>query len=1261
MTCLHDHDRPAPTGTPGERPDIEPASKSDMPATPAPDRSDELKRHLEKRILVLDGAMGTMIQEQEFSEEDFRGERFKDWPSDLKGNNDLLTLTCPDAIRDIHLGFLEAGADILGTNTFNANRISQADYAMEALSYELNYQAARLAREAADRVTEETPDRPRFVAGALGPTNRTASISPDVNDPGHRNVTFDELVETYAEAIEGLIAGGVDLLLVETVFDTLNAKAAIYAILRHFDQAGRRWPVMISGTITDASGRTLSGQTPEAFWQSVRHVDPLTVGFNCALGVEDMRPHIKAVADIADTCVSVYPNAGLPNAFGGYDDTPEHMAEHLGEFARSGLVNVVGGCCGTTPAHIEAIREAVERHEPRTVPTKDHTMCLSGLEQLRLDDVTGFVNIGERTNVAGSAKFAGLIRDGKFDEAVEVARQQVVNGAQVIDINMDDAMLDGEDAMRTFVNLISSEPDIARVPVMVDSSKWEIVTAGLRCLQGRSIVNSISLKEGEAEMIEHAQEARRFGAAVVVMAFDEKGQADSYERMIEICKRSYKVLTETVGFAPEDIVFDPNIFPIATGIPEHDNFSKDYIRAVETIKTELPHVRTSGGLSNMSFSFRGNNGVREAMHAVFLYHATHAGLDMAIVNAGQLALYEDIPEELRHRVEDVVLNRREDAAERLLEIADQAKSGAKAREEDLSWREESVERRLEHALVHGITDYIVEDTEECRAASEKPLDVIEGPLMDGMNVVGDLFGSGRMFLPQVVKSARVMKQSVAYLQPYLEADKKEGDTKGRIVMATVKGDVHDIGKNIVGVVLQCNGYEVIDLGVMVPYAKIIETAVEHNADMIGLSGLITPSLEEMCTVAREMQRAELEMPLLIGGATTSKAHTAVKITPNYEQPVIHVLDASRAVGIASRLLSETRRDALVEEVAQEYEAIRAKHGGRDSARNIIELEDARANRFQIDWENTTPPEPMFTGLKVFEEYDLTELVERIDWTPFFRTWDLAGTYPRILEDDVVGEAARSVKADADAMLEKIIAEKWLTARAVIGFWPANASGDDIEIYGTEGENAPVATIRCLRQQMPKSGKRANMCLADFVAPGETGVKDWIGAFAVTAGIGADERAKAFEKAGDDYSAIMVKALADRFAEAFAERMHERVRKEFWGYAANEALDNNALIKEAYDGIRPAPGYPACPDHTEKGPLFELLAADENAGMELTESFAMMPAAAVSGYYFSHPDSAYFGIGRIGKDQVEDYAARKGMSVEDTERWLAPNLGYTPEI
>lgn len=1261
MSCPH-HDHyptPAPTLS-GIRADAQPLSRDQMPAQPADDRTDELAKQLTKRILVLDGAMGTMIQDANLSEDDFRGTRFIDWPSDLQGNNDLLTLTRPDVIRDIHMGFLKAGADILATNTFNSNKISQADYAMEALSYELNYQAARLAREAADEMTADTPNQPRFVAGALGPTNRTASISPDVNDPGFRNIHFDELVETYSEAIEGLIDGGVDILLVETIFDTLNAKAAIYAILKKFDNEGRRWPVLVSGTITDASGRTLSGQTPEAFWHSVRHVKPIAVGFNCALGVEDMRPHIKAVADIADTFVSVYPNAGLPNAFGGYDDTPEHMSEHLGEFARSGLVNIVGGCCGTTPDHIKAISDAVAVHAPRALSETDTTTCLSGLEQLRLDDVTGFVNIGERSNVAGSAKFARLIREGNYTEAVDIARQQVTNGAQIVDVNMDDAMLEGTEAMRTFINLIASEPDIARVPFMIDSSDWNIVLAGLKCLQGRGIVNSISLKEGESEMIAHAREAKRFGAAVVVMAFDENGQADSYERMVEICHRSYQVLTEKADFAPEDIVFDPNIFPIATGIKEHDNFSKDYIEAVATIKAEFPLVKTSGGLSNMSFSFRGNNGVREAMHAVFLYHAIKAGLDMAIVNAGQLAVYEDIPKRLRDRVEDVVLNRRDDAAERLLEIADEAKAGAKAQAEDLSWREGPVETRLEHALVRGINEFIIEDAEEARQTLDKPLDVIEGPLMDGMNVVGDLFGAGKMFLPQVVKSARVMKQAVAYLEPYLEAEKKEGEKKGKIVMATVKGDVHDIGKNIVGVVLQCNGYEVVDLGVMVPYTKIIETAVQEKADIIGLSGLITPSLHEMCTVGLEMQRAGLSIPLLIGGATTSKVHTAVKIAPNYEHPTIHVLDASRAVGVASNLLSKTRRDDMVEDIAKEYEALRARHEGGDAGRNIIPLEDARANHFKIDWDNTTPPEPTFTGLRTFEEYDLAELVERIDWTPFFRTWDLAGTYPRIMDDDVVGEAARSLKADADSMLEKIIAEKWFQARAVIGFYPAARDGDDIEVYGTDGQNAPLATVHCLRQQMPKTGTRANMSLADFVAPKDSNVEDWIGMFAVTAGIGADERAKAFEAAGDDYSAIMVKALADRFAEAFAERMHERVRKEFWGYASDEALDNDALIKEQYAGIRPAPGYPACPDHTEKGTLFEILAADENAGMVLTESFAMMPAAAVSGYYFSHPESAYFGIGRIGKDQVEDYAERKGMSVQDTERWLAPNLGYTPK-
>ena len=1262
MTCLnHDHTPAKPqqtdmdlTGHPAAKP------VGDMPQQPAADRTEELNNLLADKILVMDGAMGTMIQKHKFEEEDFRGERFADWPMDLKGNNDLLTLTRTEAIQDIHTAFLDAGADILSTNTFSSSSISQADYGMEELVYELNYRGAQVARAAADAKTKETPDKPRFVAGAIGPTNRTASISPDVNDPGFRNISFDDLAKAYGEGIRGLLDGGADIILIETVFDALNAKAAIYALLKHFEEAGRRWPVIVSGTITDASGRTLTGQTPEAFWHSVRHIKPIAIGFNCALGVEELRPHIKAVADIADTNVSVYPNAGLPNAFGQYDDTPEYMADHLGEFAKSGLVNMVGGCCGTTPEHIAAIAEAVGAYSPRQPKHAEPCLALSGLEPLLFNEVTGFVNVGERSNVAGSAKFARLIREGNYTEAVDIAREQVANGAQIIDVNMDDAMLDGIEAMRTFLFLIAAEPDIARVPIMVDSSKWEIVTAGLRCLQGRSIVNSISLKEGEEELIEHAKEAMRFGAAVVVMAFDETGQADSYERMVAICTRTYKVLTEKAGFPAEDIVFDPNIFPIATGITEHDNFSKDYIEAVRTLKKTLPYIHTSGGLSNMSFSFRGNNGVREAMHSVFLYHAIEAGLDMAIVNAGQLAVYADIPEDLRNRVEDVVLNRREDAAERLLAVADQAKSGAKARTEDLTWREGSVTKRLEYALVHGITEYIVEDTEEARQAADKPLDVIEGPLMDGMNVVGDLFGSGKMFLPQVVKSARVMKQAVAHLEPYLEAEKKAGETKGKIVMATVKGDVHDIGKNIVGVVLQCNGYDVVDLGVMVPYPKILEAAANENADIIGLSGLITPSLDEMVTVAREMQRVGMKQPLLIGGATTSKAHTAVKVAPGYDQPVIHVLDASRSVGITSRLLSATRRDDLVKEIQNEYDTIRAKHDGKDGGRNLVSFDDARANPHPVDWRGATPPAPSFIGLKTFEDYDLEELIERFDWTPFFRTWDLIGNYPAILEDDTVGEAARSLKADADAMLEKIVAEKWLTPKAVIGFWRAASDGEDVEVFGDSGENAPIAKLHFLRQQMPRTGSRANMCLADFVAPKDTGLDDWIGGFAVTAGTETDARAKSFEKAGDDYSSIMLKALADRFAEAFAERMHERVRKEFWGYAADEAFDNNALIKEAYQGIRPAPGYPACPDHTEKRTLFKLLDATANAGIELTESCAMMPAASVSGYYFWHPESAYFGIGRIGKDQVESYAQRKGMDFVDAERWLSPNLGYTPE-
>lgn len=1224
----------------------------------AGDRSDELRDILNERILVLDGAWGTMIQRHKLEEEDFRGDRFKDHGHDLKGNNDLLILSRPDVVTEIHDQFLAAGADVTETNTFNATRIAQADYGTEALVYELNYEGARLARAAADAWTAKTPDRPRFVAGALGPTNRTASISPDVNDPGFRNVTFDALVETYTEAVRGLTDGGADILLLETIFDTLNAKAAIYAILKFFDDAGRRWPLMISGTITDASGRTLSGQTAEAFYTSIAHADPISIGFNCALGVEELRPHVQAVATTASTYVSVYPNAGLPNEFGEYDDTPEHMAEHLADFARSGLINVVGGCCGTTPDHIGAIAEAVQGITPRTPPKDDNQLRLSGLEPLTFDAVTGFVNVGERTNVAGSPKFAGLIRDGNFADALEVARQQVLNGAQIIDVNMDDAMLEGEQAMTKYLNLIAAEPDIARVPIMVDSSKWTILQAGLRCMQGKGVVNSISLKEGPEPFIEQAREIMRFGAAVVVMAFDETGQAENYDRMVEICTRSYKILTEEVGFPASDIIFDANIFPIATGIDAHDNFSKDYIAAVKTIKESLPHAHTSGGLSNMSFSFRGNNAVREAMHSVFLYHAIKAGLDMAIVNAGQLTVYADIPKDLRELVEDVVLNRRKEAQEELVEIADQVKGQAKTKKEDLSWREKPVAERMTHALVNGIADYIDEDTEEARQLFDKPLEVIEGPLMDGMNVVGDLFGSGQMFLPQVVKSARVMKKAVAYLTPYLEKEKAAaGDTraKGKIVMATVKGDVHDIGKNIVGVVLQCNSYDVVDLGVMVPYQKILDTAKEENADIIGLSGLITPSLEEMVTVAREMKRRNMTLPLLIGGATTSKVHTAVKVAPNYDGPVIHVLDASRAVGVASNLLSDTHKDAFVAQISGEYNGLRDKHANRKKADNQATIAGARANGFTDDWSAYDPAEPAFTGLKVFEDYDLAELVSRIDWTPFFRTWELAGTYPTIMDDPKVGEAARNLKADADAMLQKIVGEKWLTARAVIGFFPANSVGDDVEVYDDDGKI--VTTLNFLRQQMKKDAGRPNFCLADFVAPKDSGKTDYVGGFAVTAGIGIESKLAEFKAAHDDYSDILLKALADRLAEAFAERMHERVRKEFWAYAPGEDLSNDDLIHEKYRGIRPAPGYPGCPDHTEKRKLFDLLQAEKNTGIELTESFAMTPTAAVSGFYFAHPDSQYFGLGRISKDQVEDYARRKGQDLETTERWLAPNLVY----
>ena len=1225
-----------------------------------PDQTERLHALLSERILILDGAMGTMIQDHNFTEEDYRGARFADWGQDVKGNNDLLSLTEPDVILQIHEDFFNAGADIVETNTFSSTSIAQADYGMEELVYELNFKSAQLAREAADKLTAQQPDKPRFVAGAVGPTNRTASISPDVNDPGYRNVTYNELVDSYTEALHGLVDGGVDTILIETVFDTLNAKAAIYAVLKFFDDEQIKLPVMLSGTITDASGRTLSGQTPEAFWNSVSHANPLSVGFNCALGAEALRPHIQAVSNLADTHISVYPNAGLPNAFGGYDDSPEYMAVQLREFAESGFVNIVGGCCGTTPSHIKDIADTLDGAQPRVIPDAAPQSALSGLEPLTLNDVTGFVNVGERTNVAGSAKFARLIRDGEYGQALDIAREQVANGAQIVDVNMDDAMLDAEKTMATFLRLIASEPDICRVPIMIDSSKWSVIQAGLQSVQGKGVVNSISLKEGTEPFKKQAREILRYGAAVVVMAFDEKGQADTYERMVEICTESYRVLTQEVGFKPQDIIFDANIFPVATGIDEHRNFSKDFIAAVSEIKRTLPHALTSGGLSNMSFSFRGNNPVREAMHSVFLYHAVNAGLNMSIVNAGQLTVYADIPEDLKNRIEDVIFNKREDSTERLLEVASDVVGEKRESKEDLTWREGTVEARLAHALVKGINDYVVEDTEEARQSSTRPIEVIEGPLMDAMNIVGDLFGSGQMFLPQVVKSARVMKQAVAHLTPFIELEKEGSGTKsskGKIVMATVKGDVHDIGKNIVGVVLQCNNFEVVDLGVMVPYGKILETAKAENADMIGLSGLITPSLEEMCTVALEMERKGFDIPLLIGGATTSKIHTAVKVAPGYSQPVIHVNDASRAVGVASNLLSDTRRDEYLANVADEQRAAREHHARSQESKNLPSIAEVRAAKLEIDWSDYKPITPEFLGRKSFDDYDLAELATHIDWTPFFRTWELVGVYPAILDDDVVGEAARGLFEDAKVMLDKIISEKWLTARAVIGFFPANAVGDDVELnMEWDGSNEPKA-FHFLRQQMAKREGRSNMCLADFVAPKDTGLTDHIGGFAVTTGIGIDKKVAEFKAANDDYSEILLKALADRLAEAFAERMHERVRKEFWGYAKDEKLDNADLIRESYQGIRPAPGYPACPDHGEKTALFDLLNAEQNAGIILTEGYAMLPTAAVSGFYFAHPKAKYFGLGKIGRDQVEDYAERIGENREATERRLAPNLAY----
>ena len=1227
-------------------------------------RYQALQHALKERILILDGGMGTMIQSYRLEEHDYRGTRFADWPSDVKGNNDLLLLSRPDVISAIEKAYLDAGADILETNTFNATQISQADYGMESLVYELNVEGARIARQVADAKTLETPDKPRFVAGVLGPTSRTCSISPDVNDPGYRNVTFDELVVNYIEATRGLIEGGADLILIETIFDTLNAKAAIFAVQGVYEELGVELPIMISGTITDASGRTLSGQTTEAFWNSVAHAKPISVGLNCALGASELRPYLEELSNKASTHVSAHPNAGLPNEFGEYDELPAETAKVIEEFAQSGFLNIVGGCCGTTPAHIEAIAKAVAGYAPRQIPEIPRACRLSGLEPFTIDRSSLFVNVGERTNITGSAKFARLIREDNYTEALEVALQQVEAGAQVIDINMDEGMLDSKKAMVTFLNLIAGEPDISRVPIMIDSSKWEVIEAGLKCIQGKGIVNSISMKEGVEQFIHHAKLCKRYGAAVVVMAFDEAGQADTEARKKEICKRSYDILVDEVGFPPEDIIFDPNIFAVATGIEEHNNYAVDFINACAYIRDELPYALTSGGVSNVSFSFRGNNPVREAIHSVFLLYAIRNGLTMGIVNAGQLEIYDQIPAELRDAVEDVVLNRTPEGTDALLAIADDYKGGGATKEvENEAWRSLPVGKRLEHALVKGITAHIVEDTEECRQQCARPIEVIEGPLMSGMNVVGDLFGAGKMFLPQVVKSARVMKQAVAHLIPFIEAEKGDKpEAKGKILMATVKGDVHDIGKNIVGVVLGCNGYDIVDLGVMVPAEKILQTARDEKCDIIGLSGLITPSLDEMVHVAREMQRQGFELPLMIGGATTSKAHTAVKIEPKYSNDaVIYVTDASRAVGVATQLLSKELKPGFVEKTRQDYVEVRERTANRSARTERLSYAQAVATKPKYDWAGYQPAVPSFTGVKVLDNIDLRTLAEYIDWTPFFISWDLAGKFPRILTDEVVGEAATSLYKDAREMLDKLIDEKLISARAVFGFWPANqVADDDIEVYADNGQ--PLATLHHLRQQTIKPDGKPNFSLADFVAPKDSGVTDYVGGFITTAGIGAEEVAKAYQDKGDDYSSIMVKALADRLAEACAEWLHEQVRKEHWGYARDEHLDNEALIKEQYSGIRPAPGYPACPDHTEKETLFRLLdgtAIGETgpSGVFLTEHFAMFPAAAVSGWYFAHPQAQYFAVGKVDKDQVESYSARKGQDLSLSERWLAPNLGY----
>ncbi len=1257
-----------------------------------------IKKELKKRILFLDGAMGTMIQRHKLTEEDFRAGRFKDHPCDLKGNNDLLSITQPQIIKDIHRAYYEAGADIVETNTFSGTTIAMADYAMEDLAYELNYESAKIAKEVADEFTAKEPHKPRYVAGSIGPTNRTASLSPDVNDPGYRAVTFDDLVTAYYEQVSGLVEGGSDILLVETVFDTLNCKAALFAIDKYFEEnptkntTGGKFPVMVSGTITDASGRTLSGQTTEAFWNSINHADLLSVGLNCALGADLLRPYLETLSRVSHVPVSAHPNAGLPNEFGEYDESPEQMAKMLGEFAKDGIINIIGGCCGTTPDHIEAIVAEVSKHKPRKLPKPSDFLLLSGLEPVKIKPDSMFVNIGERTNVTGSLKFARLIKEDKFDEALAVALHQVEGGAQVIDVNMDEGMLDSEASMTRFLNLIASEPDIAKLPIMIDSSKWSVIETGLKCIQGKGIVNSISLKEGEAEFKERAKLVRRYGAAVIVMAFDEQGQADSYERRIEICQRAYDILVKEVKFPPQDIIFDPNILTVATGIDEHNNYAVDFIKATKWIKANLPHARVSGGVSNISFSFRGNNIVREAMHSAFFYHAIQAGMDMGIVNAGMIEIYDEIPKELLVRVEDVLLNRRDDATERLVDFAETVKGAGKQIVKNDEWRKGTVQERLKHALIKGIVEFIDEDTEEARQQYARPIQVIEQPLMDGMNVVGDLFGAGKMFLPQVVKSARVMKRAVALLIPYIEEEKRlnpemnQSGAAGKILLATVKGDVHDIGKNIVGVVLACNNFEVIDMGVMIPKEKIIDTAIKENVDMIGLSGLITPSLDEMVYVAEELERRGLKIPVLIGGATTSRIHTAVKISPQYSGSIVHVLDASKSVPVASALVSdnEEEKTIYVEKVKQEYIDLKADHAKRQQAKQLISLEEARKNKVQIDWETTEITKPKFLGTKVFKDYDLAEIAEYIDWTPFFQSWQLAGRFPKILTDSVVGVEATKLFEDAKVILKELIDGKKLQAHATIGFFPANSvNDDDLEIYELQqkeeairpmahGEELvkeiPKETVLVenreeiaynlynLRQQSKKKKGVPNISLSDYIAPKETGKQDYIGSFAVTI-FGADEIAKKYEAEHDDYNSIMVKALADRFAEALTELMHERVRKEFWGYVPEEQLPNEELIKEKYQGIRPAPGYPACPDHLEKGTLFEMLNATDTIGVKLTESFAMYPASSVSGWYFSHPQSRYFPIGKITKDQVSDYAERKNMEEKDIERWLGSILGY----